>query len=163
MKISYLLPLKMYLFTAWRMREKKWDSPFVSYTVLFVMIFKLTEQRYMQLSDSITAGDVVLFNRRQGSIAHSHSLSLSHKKGWNTAEKGVNFQQYFSQHVFYALFSSILITSDQLCLLLARVFSKNCHGPVVVGVIFVMVVVVQKLWHFVISLSLLKIFTWNLD
>ena len=45
-------------------------------------------------------------------------------------------------------------------ILLARLFSKKttryCHSSAVVCVI-----VVQKLGHFVISLSLLKIFTWN--
>ena len=48
------------------------------------------------------------------------------------------------------------------CYFLARLFSKKtmryCHSS---GVVWV--VVVQKLGHFVISLSLLKIFTWNSD
>ena len=47
---------------------------------------------------------------------------------------------------------------------LARLFTKKttryCHSS---GVVCVVVVVVQKLGYFVISQSLLKIFTWNSD
>ena len=61
------------------------------------------------------------------------------------------------------LWSRLLIEAWQSTHFLARLFSKKttryCHSSGVVCV----VVVVQKLGHFVISLSLLKIFTWNSD
>ena len=60
-------------------------------------------------------------------------------------------------------FHSVLILADKDNLLqLLWLFSKKTlryfYNPGVVGI-----VVMQKLWHFLMSLSLLKIFTWKAD
>ena len=53
-----------------------------------------------------------------------------------------------------------MIVTSFLAQLFLKKTTRYCHSS---GVVCVVIVVVQKLGHFVISLSLLKMFTWNSD